>query len=221
MAFGAFSSEPRGRYEQVDSEEQNLPPGTQRVGYDADTQVYTYQEPSGALFNQPKYSTVPINSKKERSAEWRYLAPFILIIGIVLLGTFRYVNTSSSTTHLECLGDLELYDVVDGDTCYDIAQARQTDLDGLKVANPWVRCEGLKAGSQICAPKVGTMPPVSAPVSSPVEEGKEEGGERLGHGGPRPQCWQIMCNPYSGGDAHCKAEGCGKGCSSRSSKCEA
>ena len=134
------------------------------------------------------------------------------------MGTFRYVNTSS--VHLECGGDLERYDVVKGDTCYDIAQSRHMDLEGLGIANPWLHCESLKAGSQICVPREGVAPPVSPPpVSSPAE--KEGEGERLGHGGPRPQCWQIMCNPYDGGDAHCKAEGCGKGCSSRSSKCEA
>lgn len=130
------------------------------------------------------------------------------------MGTFRYVN--SGPPRMECFGDLELYNVVKGDTCYDIAQSRQTTVDGLYVANHGLKCDTLQAGSQICAPQAG----FTVPVSMHLEEEKEGEGERPGIGGPRFQCWQIMCNPMAGGDEHCKAEGCGKGCSSRSSKCE-
>ncbi|EME43459.1 hypothetical protein DOTSEDRAFT_153987, partial [Dothistroma septosporum NZE10] len=152
MTFGGFMSEPRGRYEQIISEESNLPSGTQRIGYDADSQVYTLQDPSGTLHTAPKYSTVPINGKKERSAEWRYLAPFIVIIVVVLMGTFRYVN-SAGPSHVECLGDLEVYNILKGDTCYDIAQSRETTVDGLHVANPWLKCENLMAGGRVCVPR--------------------------------------------------------------------
>lgn len=36
-----------GRYEVLDSDEGRLPEGMKRVGYDADTEIYTYQDERG------------------------------------------------------------------------------------------------------------------------------------------------------------------------------
>ena len=38
------------RYSHYDTDEERLPEGMTRVGYDADTQVYTFKSPEGELY---------------------------------------------------------------------------------------------------------------------------------------------------------------------------
>jgi hypothetical protein len=42
-----------GRWSRYDTDEERLPEGMQRVGYDADTQVYTYRDADGTFWEGP------------------------------------------------------------------------------------------------------------------------------------------------------------------------
>lgn len=39
-----------GRYTDADSDVERLPDGMKRIGYDADTQIYTYRDADGTLW---------------------------------------------------------------------------------------------------------------------------------------------------------------------------
>ncbi|CAK3844153.1 Hypothetical predicted protein [Lecanosticta acicola] len=209
----------RGRYELLDSDEQRLPEGMQRVGYDADTQTYTYRDSDGSYWEGEegnRYGTLhragtrsspnqpPIGqpiSQRTIAEDWRYLAPFMVIVIVVLLSLFRFLDSASTPALPTCSSpDMEAYRITKGDTCWDLAQVRGTTVDGLKVANPGLNCDRLLPGYGICVP-------VEKEVSIP------EDGNNGGNGPPRFQCYQITCNKAAGGDEACANEGCGGGCS--------
>jgi hypothetical protein len=89
-----------------------LPEGFQRVGYDADTQVYTFKSPEGKLYEsapgnyygelwpvgqRPQYSQADIEAnnqmiERSNSENVRMLMPFVLVVVVFLVLLFRYVS---------------------------------------------------------------------------------------------------------------------------------
>lgn len=198
-----------------------------RVGYDADTQTYTYFDPSdnsyweGEEGNQygtlhrttgpnqplPPSSSFEGVSKRAQYEDWRYLAPFGVIVVVVLLALFKFLNVASAPATLpQCAGEgVEAYRIQRGDTCWELARGRGATVEEVEVANPGLECEALIPGTGICLP-------VSASKENELEsEGETQDGDDSGP--PRMQCHMITCVKDFGGDEACKAEGCGKGCS--------
>ncbi|KAF2171142.1 carbohydrate-binding module family 50 protein [Zasmidium cellare ATCC 36951] len=151
----------RGRYEALDSDAERLPSGLERVGYDADTQTYSYRDGDGNYWEgeegnrygnihpagqRPPPST-PI-SPKARYDDWRYLAPWFVLVVVVLLVLWRFVT--STPAPLSCAEGLENYVVAKGDTCWNIADDRGWTVDGLKEVNDGLNCDKLMPGDQLC-----------------------------------------------------------------------
>ena len=108
-----------GRFTDMDDDEHRLPEGMQRIGYDADTQRYTFRDANGNLFeSEPgsRYgelspagfetpqstSYTPPEDIEERNhavdrnhrEAMRTMLPFALLIFVFLLLVFRGVNGS-------------------------------------------------------------------------------------------------------------------------------
>jgi hypothetical protein len=106
-----------GRWSNLDTDEERLAEGMTRVGYDADTQVYTYQDSNGDYYEGPAGSrygpltrisgSVPQMSDEEQArlvaaadavgkVSWRRemmpLLNFFVIIGVVLLLVIWYLR---------------------------------------------------------------------------------------------------------------------------------
>lgn len=134
----------------------------QRVGYDADSQTYTYRHNDGSLWEgeegnrygvlhragqRPSQPTTI--SPRAKHEDWRYLAPWFVIVAVVLLLLFRYIN-SSTQAPLECGEGMENYVVAKGDSCWKIANDRGWSVEGLREANGGLDCEKLVPGDQLC-----------------------------------------------------------------------
>ncbi|KAF1816527.1 hypothetical protein P152DRAFT_454781 [Eremomyces bilateralis CBS 781.70] len=161
-----------GRWTDRESDDQRLPDGMQRVGYDADTQRHTFQSSNGALFQGPagaRYGRLtPYGSEprpmtmeedeamKEGNREaWRYLLPFLLLVVLVLFLLFKLVNTGPGSTPeppLRCADGSHAYVVQRGDTCWEIVQRAGVGLQDLMEVNPGMECDRLRVGKAICVP---------------------------------------------------------------------
>ncbi|KIJ53805.1 carbohydrate-binding module family 50 protein [Sphaerobolus stellatus SS14] len=169
-----------GRWTQYDEDEYRLQ-GLKRVGYDADTQQYTFQ----SVRNSTQVGTVAGSNEDDlegqeltgtsdgyqrlptengiappypRSA-YRPLLPYALIIVVVLLFVFKYFGSwpTPPPPHQSCMGspDITPYTIVKGDTCWDIAQSHGIKLGDLKneTINPGLNCDNLRSGDMLCLPK--------------------------------------------------------------------
>lgn len=110
------------RYSRYDDDEERLPEGMTRVGYDADTQVYTFQDADGSLWEgapgcrygqlrqvghapdpdddndtQPFLVSEPTHSRTSWRAELMPLLNFGMLVGLCLLGLFWYLHVSASS----------------------------------------------------------------------------------------------------------------------------
>ncbi|KAL2065731.1 hypothetical protein VTL71DRAFT_3401 [Oculimacula yallundae] len=159
------------RYSQGDSDDENLPEGMKRVGYDADTQTYTYRDSDGSFWEgEPgaRYGVLresgtayqPItleNRQAMRNADqaaWRYMLPFFLLVLVVLLTLFRYLGSGSDvlTSPLSCPEGFTGYFVKRGDSCWQIAHDRGIEVSDLVKSNGGLNCDLLKVGIEICVP---------------------------------------------------------------------
>lgn len=108
------------RWSHYDTDEERLPEGMTRVGYDADTQVYTYRDADGSYWEGAPGSQYgrltkvsnadgqPVESDDEHDEEraeelrrweqtsWRTemmpLLNFLLLVGLFLLAVFWFVT---------------------------------------------------------------------------------------------------------------------------------
>ncbi|PVG00906.1 hypothetical protein CPB86DRAFT_782153 [Serendipita vermifera] len=147
--------------------------GMERVGYDADTQRYYFQEgeelyegePGAEFGGQLRHigrapTREPGSSpytKEYESSGWRQLAPFLLLVGAVLFLMIRYFGFGAHflpapTPELKCVEGTELYKAVAGDDCWSIANARGWNLEKLNRANAHLNCNPLKVGATMCVP---------------------------------------------------------------------
>ncbi|OCK75078.1 carbohydrate-binding module family 50 protein [Lepidopterella palustris CBS 459.81] len=159
-----------GRWSERESDEERLPEGIQRVGYDADTQRYIYQDEEGGQWEGAegaRYGRLervngtshPLSaaevaaqnhSLRDSNREaWRYLLPFALLFIFLLLLLFRFINSAPSIT---CPSQSEPYTIRSGDTCWAIAKDHGLDVPGLLRLNPGTDCAGLRVGGLLCVP---------------------------------------------------------------------
>lgn len=151
------------RANKSNKDEARLPEGMERVGYDADRQVYIFTDEDGSYWEseegnrygqlhrqgQSPPPTAPI-SARARDNDFRYFAPWVLIVVVVLLSLFWFINRPSAT--LQCPRGTERYQVAKGDTCWAIATDRGIEVDALTKANARLDCDRLQPGDQLCLP---------------------------------------------------------------------
>jgi len=161
-----------GRWADRESDEQRLPEGMQRTGYDADTQQYTYRDADGSDWvggegnrygrleraggqSQPMSpGEIEAHNQALRADSrqaWRYMLPFALIVIVFLLLLFRFLDSGSAET-FTCLHPNRAQEIKSGDTCWAIAQQHGLDVDGLLKLNPTTDCGHLLAGKKLCVP---------------------------------------------------------------------
>ncbi|CAG7854160.1 SubName: Full=Uncharacterized protein {ECO:0000313/EMBL:CCA68921.1} [Serendipita indica DSM 11827] len=143
--------------------------GMERVGYDEETGRYYFQEGTelyegepGAEFGgelrhigpAPPRRTVTRDASDDNRLGWRQLAPFLLLVFVVLLLVIRYFSSFSvfMPTPITCEDNQEVYRAAKGDNCWVIANGRGWTTDDLFKYNPGLDCNPLAVGTQICLP---------------------------------------------------------------------
>ncbi len=166
------------RFSYYDTDDERLPEGMTRVGYDADTQVYTFQDEDGSLWEGPpgaRYGQLTlvssgpspssphaapseplIVSAPVQHRSWRQelmpLLNFLLLIGVFLLGVFWFMGFSFRPAPPACGGGPS-HTVERGDTCWEIAKGRGISLDELQGVNEGLDCNRLRIGDVVCLPR--------------------------------------------------------------------
>ncbi|KAG4433977.1 hypothetical protein IFR05_010526 [Cadophora sp. M221] len=157
------------RYSQGDSDDENLPEGMKRVGYDADTQTYTYRDQDGSMWEgepgarygvlrqsgsayQPMTMANQQEMRNADKAAWRYMLPFFLLVLVVLFTLFRYLGFGYEffPSPLSCREGFASYVVKRGDSCWQIAHDHGMEVSDLVKSNEGLNCDLLKAGREIC-----------------------------------------------------------------------
>ncbi|PFH61372.1 hypothetical protein XA68_17550 [Ophiocordyceps unilateralis] len=153
-----------------DSDDQRLPEGMARVGYDADSQVYTFQDDDGSYWESapgcrygrltrvghdgPEAEQQQPFMHRQPAVSWRHemmpLLNFGLLVGLSLLLLFWYLHWAADDSPKQCPGPS--YTVRPGDTCWAICRARRIALRDLVARNPSVDCDALAVASVLCLP---------------------------------------------------------------------
>jgi hypothetical protein len=169
------------RYSQYDTDEERLPEGMTRVGYDADTQVYTFQDADGSYWesapgceygqltrvsggdgrgtSEDAEPFLPDYGASQPKTSWRHdmmpLLNFGVLIGLALLLLFWYLHYTASEDPkpAACPEGMSAYTIHDGDTCWAIAKEFGSTVDQLVLDNPKLACDKLAVGSRICVPQ--------------------------------------------------------------------
>ncbi|KAI4937088.1 uncharacterized protein J4E92_001815 [Alternaria infectoria] len=131
---------------------ERLPPGFERIGYDADTQTYTFRDASGRIYeSEPgnrygelratgEHSQPPSDEQRREQDEMieegnrsavRMMLPFALLVLVFLFLVFKLVNRSDGPdTVVAGCGDGERQLRVEkGNTCWAIAEANGLSVD--------------------------------------------------------------------------------------------
>lgn len=152
-----------------DQNEYRLPEGFERIGYDADTQTYTYRAPDGTTHTGApgnQYGRlVPASSLTDAEHEeiirdnreaWRYFLPFLLLVIVFLLVLIAppWKENFGWSTSLTCGEGKVVHTVSSGETCWKIAEMYSTTVTELENLNLKINCDSLGIGSQLCVPKV-------------------------------------------------------------------
>jgi hypothetical protein len=151
----------------------------QRIGYDADTQTYTFRDADGALYEsesgnrygelwpagqRPQRSPSQVEQhnahvKKNNRESIKMILPFALLVIVFLLLLFRYLGGAGANADLgeqaHCSKGDSPVQVAAKDTCYEIAKAHGLGVAELLgvAGNEDVDCDHLRIGQQICVPK--------------------------------------------------------------------
>ncbi|KAH7161718.1 peptidoglycan-binding LysM [Dactylonectria macrodidyma] len=172
------------RFSQYDTDEERLPEGMSRVGYDADTQVYTFRDSDGSYWESApgcQYGHLtkvsdgdgdddtapflapaqPSSSKLSWRTEMGPLLNFGVLIGLFLIFLFWFLHWSAKSSAPgesvpACADGTTSYTVRGGDTCWDIADKHGLSVDDLLKTNDGLDCDALRVGSRVCLP---TIPP--------------------------------------------------------------
>lgn len=101
------------RYTDADSDAQRLPEGFHRIGFDADTSIYTFSGPDGKLYEsepgnrygelypvgepRPQRSEADIEAvnaviEEDHASAVRTMLPFALLVFVFMLLVFKLVN---------------------------------------------------------------------------------------------------------------------------------
>ncbi|KAK1765214.1 peptidoglycan-binding LysM domain-protein [Phialemonium atrogriseum] len=168
------------RFSQYDTDEERLPEGMRRVGYDADTQVHTFQDADGSYWegapgsqygrltrvgdddnpssdNQPFLASDQLQPKVSWRHEMMPLLNFALLIGLTLVVLFwflyRGAGSGGKKAEVRCEPGSEVYTIKSGDTCWAIAEDRGISVEDILGWNPKLVCDALAVGSMICLPE--------------------------------------------------------------------
>jgi len=165
------------RFAQYDSDSERLPDGMTRVGYDADTQRYQYQDADGSYWEGPPGSqhgrlrrvgdegeSDPFIAAAEEHTlqqgqreSWRYIMPFFLLCAVFLLLLMWWVGrpwgeSNPPPPRVVCGGHSSAVIVKTGDTCWSISETYGISLDVLKRENSRIDCDRLQVGQALCVP---------------------------------------------------------------------
>ncbi|KAK5996583.1 hypothetical protein PT974_01920 [Cladobotryum mycophilum] len=159
-------------------DEERLPDGMTRVGYDADTQIYTFQDADGSYWESAPGSeygllthvgngsvedagdSVPFLSEHNPRGKpsWRHdMMPFLnfgVLVGLCMLVFFWFLyRTPQEDTKdiFVCPGSS--LTVQQGDTCWDVAEKKDISVEDLVSLNTWLNCDKLIVGSILCLPE--------------------------------------------------------------------
>ncbi|KAH6875355.1 hypothetical protein BKA58DRAFT_119576 [Alternaria rosae] len=166
-----------GRWTDMDSDAERLPQGFERIGYDADTQTYTFRDASGLIYeSEPgnRYGELratgehsqPISDEQRREEDEmieegnksavRMMLPFALLVLVFLFLVFKLVSRGDEAeTYVAGCGEGERQvHAVEGDTCWAIAETNGLSVDALLSlrGNQGVDCGNLRVGQGICVP---------------------------------------------------------------------
>ncbi|EHK26899.1 uncharacterized protein TRIVIDRAFT_215015 [Trichoderma virens Gv29-8] len=163
------------RFSRYDSDEDRLPEGMTRVGYDADSQVYTFQDADGSLWESApgnQYGRLtrvsgPADDASDSEpflesqtpmpkTSWRHdmmpLLNFGVLVGLSLLVLFWFIGRRAPEETLEvvvkCPG--RSVAVAEGDTCWDLAEAEGVSVEEIVAMNAGLDCGKLAVGYEVC-----------------------------------------------------------------------
>ncbi|KAI0013556.1 carbohydrate-binding module family 50 protein [Xylariaceae sp. FL0662B] len=167
-----------GRWSHYDTDEERLPEGMQRIGYDADTQTYTFRDADGSIWESApgnqygplfRVSTahddhdisqpVPHHTVPQPKNSWRRemmpLLNWFLLVGLFLLIVFWFIiSPTKRADPLTCGDQSTPYKIKSGDTCWAIAEDKGVSLEALMQENQGLNCDKLAVGGTICVPRV-------------------------------------------------------------------
>lgn len=159
---------------------QRLPSGFERIGYDADSETYTYRGPDGKIYEsepgsrygelwpvgepRPQRSDDEIEANNEVVARnnkdaMRMMLPFALLILGFLFLLFKLINRpvydDGNHQYFDCVEGSHHVQIRRGDTCWAVAQKYGVGVDELMGlgGNENVDCDNLRIGEKICVPK--------------------------------------------------------------------
>lgn len=171
------------RFSRYDTDEERLPEGMTRVGYDADTQVYTFQDADGSYWesapgsqygqltrvgdaDHDAHDTEPfLVSEQPNQRSWRNemgpLLNFGVLIGLTLLLLFWYLHWSASDedspSPARCPVGTATYTVLEGDSCWVIAEKAGITVQEILNNNLGLDCDKLLFNTDICLPTTPTQ----------------------------------------------------------------
>lgn len=98
-----------------------------------------------------------------RDDSWRYLAPFLLLICLFLLGVYALLgggafllpffggsSPASSLKGTACVAGQDVHVVAAGDTCWAVARGRDMSVQQLESMNGELDCDALRPGRKLC-----------------------------------------------------------------------
>lgn len=160
-------------------DEQRLPEGFVRTGYDADEQIYYFSDGQGRTYEsepgnrygtlwptgqrpRPQRSPAEVEAhnaelKKSNRESVKMMLPFALLVLVFLLLLFRFLNGGSAddpAPQIHCVEGAHPIQIKKGDTCYEIGKAHGVGVDELLQigGNEGVDCDHLKIGHMLCVP---------------------------------------------------------------------
>jgi hypothetical protein len=164
------------RFSRYDTDEERLPDGMSRVGYDADTQVYTFQDADGSYWESAPGSQYgrltrisgpavdddandsdPFIGSQDPTPKtsWRHdmmpLLNFGVLVGLSLLALFWFIGRKTPPETVElvsCPG--RSVTVQMNDSCWDLAEVEGITVDEMVAMNTGLDCSKLMVGYNIC-----------------------------------------------------------------------
>ncbi|KAL6907374.1 hypothetical protein GGI43DRAFT_397208 [Trichoderma evansii] len=164
------------RFSRYDTDEERLPEGMTRVGYDADTQVYTFQDSDGSYWESApgsqygrltRVGSGPADHGDDSDSDpflagqapaqkvsWRHdmmpLLNFGVLVGLSLLVLFWFIGRKPAGEKLEIVTCEHSVMIKENDNCWDIAQANNMSVDEILGLNEGLNCAKLTIGHTIC-----------------------------------------------------------------------
>lgn len=152
-------------YEDQDS--YRLPEGFERIGYDADTQTYTYRGPDGTIHTGAPGAhyglLVPASSLTDAESDaqvrdnregYRLMLPFFLLVFVVLFCLIAppWKKNFGWNLGVECGEGEVVHRIESGETCWGIAEGYGSSVGEIERVNAGIDCAALKVGKEMCVP---------------------------------------------------------------------